>query len=439
MNKLWLIIQREYLTRVRKKSFILTTILLPLGIGLFMVFVAFLMTYQDGEANKIVIIDESNVMKKAIKDERDLYFSFSNEKLADLKQAVEEEKYNGVLVIPNLKNINTQDFTVNYYSEDQLGLATKIKLEQKIGRKIRDYKVDALGFDKEQLESLKSNVTIDPEPIKAGGQDRSSITSMVLAGIGYMLGFIMYFIIIINGMMVMTGVMEEKTNRIVEVMVSSVKPFQLMLGKILGIGAVTLTQVGIWAILFPLIFIVTQFFFGIDTSEAQMEMAAANSGMDEEEAQHMIMQVANELGNINWWLIIPAFIVYLLMGFFMYSAMFAAVGSAIGDDLGESQKLTFPISIPAIISVYLLFPVVASPNGSLATWASIIPISSPFIMPARLAFDPPLWEVALSLIILIATTIFFVWLSAKIYRVGIFLYGKRVTFKEMGKWLFYKG
>ena len=200
-----------------------------------------------------------------------------------------------------------------------------------------------------------------------------------------------------------------------------------------------MTQLTIWAILMPLIMIGTQLLFGIDTSEAQLEMAQANSGMDEEEAQHMLLQVMTELERINWWFILPAFALYLLLGFFMYSALFAAVGSAIGDDLGESQKLSVPITIPAIISIYLLFPVVQSPNGTLATWSSIIPISSPFIMPARLALDPPLWEVVVSLLVLIATTIFFVWLSAKIYRVGIFLYGKKVTLKEMGKWVFYKG
>jgi len=439
MNKLWLIIKREYLTRVKKKSFILTTLLLPFGMGLFMLVLGYIMTYQDSDTVKVAIIDEGNILKKAIKDEKDLYFSFSNKPLAEVKKEVEKEKYNGVLVIPSFKKLDSKDFTIQYHSDDALGITSKLKLEQTIGRKIRDHKIEVLGLNKAELANLRSNVTIDPEPIKEGGQNRSSITGMVMAGIGYLLGFIMYFIIIINGMQVMTGVMEEKTNRIVEVMVSSVKPFQLMLGKILGIGGVTLTQFAIWSILFPLIFLGAQLFFGIESSEAQLETAQANTGLSEEEAQHFVIQIMNELSAINWWFIIPSFIIYLLLGFLMYSALFAAVGSAIGDDLGESQKLTLPISIPAIISIYLLFPVVQSPNGTLATWSSIIPLSSPFIMPARLALDPPLWEIAVSLVVLIATTIFFVWLSAKIYRVGIFLYGKRVTFKEMGKWLFYKG
>ena len=439
MNKLWLIVKREYLTRVTKKSFILTTLLLPFGMGLFMLVLGYIMTYQDSDIVKVAILDEGNILNKAIKDEKDLYFSFSTKSLSELKKEVEEKKYTGVLVIPPFKKMDSKDFTVQYYSDKALGIASELKLEQTIARKIRDHKIEKLGLNKEKLETLRSNVSIDPEPIKEGAKDRSSITGWVMAGIGWMLGFFMYFIIIINGMQVMTGVMEEKTNRIVEVMVSSVKPYQLMLGKIFGIGGVTLTQILIWLILFPLISFGAQLLFGIDFSEAQLEATQANSGLDQEEAQHMAMQVINELSSVNWWFVIPSFIIYLLLGFFMYSALFAAVGSAIGDDLGESQKLTVPITIPIMISLYLLFPVMNNPNGSLATWTSIIPICSPFIMPARLALDPPIWEIVVSLLVLIATTVFFVWLSAKIYRVGIFLYGKRITFKEMGKWLFYKG
>ena len=439
MNKLWLIVQREYLTRVQKKSFILTTLAIPLIFLLFSVVVGFIFSYEDSEKTKIAIIDEGNIMNKIMKDENDMYFSFPNEGLESLKEKVANKEYNGVLVIPEPKNIEVQDFTIDYYTEDQLSLATEVLIERKVSSKIRDYKIATLGLDKDQLSALQSNVSIDPEPIKEGAQDKSAITGGILSAVGLILGIIVLMIITVNGSQVMMGVMEEKTNRIVEVMVSSVKPFDLMMGKVLGIGAVTLTQVAIWAVLFPLIFLGAQLFLGIDTSQTQVEIATAGSGISEEEAQNMAMQVFAEISAINWWVIIPAFAVFLLLGFLMYSSLYAAVGSAIGDDLSEAQKLTLPLTLPIILSFYTIVPAMQSPNGSLATWASIFPISSPFIMPARLAFNPPLWQVLLSLVLLLATTAFFVWLAGRIYRVGIFLYGKKVTFKEMGKWLFYKG
>jgi len=438
MNKLWLIVQREYLTRVQKKSFILTTLLIPFFFLLFTVVVSFIFSYEENEKNKIAIIDEGGIMNKTMKDENDIYYSFPNEDLTSLKEKVAKQEYNGVLVIPKPSSIEVKDFTVNYYTEDQLSLTTQISLERKIGNKIRDYKIATLGLDKDQLATLRSNVSIDPEPIKEGAQNQSSITGNILTAVGMMLGFIMVMIISINGSQVMMGVMEEKTNRIVEVMVSSVKPFELMLGKLVGIGGVTLTQMAIWAVLFPLIFLGAQLFFGIDTSQTQVEMATAGSGISDEQAQDLALQIFTEISAINWWLIIPAFIIYLLLGFFMYSSLYAAAGSAIGDDLSEAQKLTLPLTLPIILSFYTMIPAMQAPNGSLATWGAIFPISAPFIMPARLAFDPPMWQVLLSLTLLIATTVFFVWLSGRIYRVGIFLYGKKVTFKEMGKWLFYK-
>ena len=438
MKKTWLITQREYLTRVKKKSFILTTLLIPLLFLLFTVFVSFILGYQENEKTKIALIDEGNIMNKVIKDENDLFFSFPNESLATLKEKVISEEYNGILVIPKPKRIKAKDFTVKYYTEDPLNLTTQLSIEKKIGRKIRDYKIATLGLDKDELETLQSNVSVDPEPVKEGAQDKSTMTGNILTAIGMLLGTIMVLIISINGSQVMMGVMEEKTNRIVEVMVSSVKPFELMLGKLLGIGGVTLTQIAIWAILFPLIFLGAQLFMGFDSSEAQVEMVATGSQMSEEQAQDMAMQILAEISNINWWMIIPAFLIYLLLGFFMYNSLYAAVGSAIGDDLNEAQKLTIPLTIPILLSFYTMIPAMQTPNGSLATFASIFPISSPFVMPARLAFDPPFWQVLLSLVLLIGTTAFFVWISGRIYRIGIFLYGKKPSFKDMGKWIFYK-
>lgn len=246
----------------------------------------------------------------------------------------------------------------------------------------------------------------------------------------------MYMTVFIYGMMVMRSVMEEKTNRIVEVMISSVKPFQLMLGKIIGVGAVGLTQVAIWAILIPTMSFLVTLLFGFDSAQMNTSMPAAEINPDDTEA--MIALAMGELTGQNWALILPLFILYFLGGYFLYSSLFAAVGSAMGDDLGEGQALTLPITIPVIIAFYIMFVAVQAPNSSLAVWASIFPLFSPIVMPARLAFEPPMWEILLSIAVLIASCTFFVWLSGRIYRVGILMYGKKVTFKELGKWLFYR-
>ena len=294
-----------------------------------------------------------------------------------------------------------------------------------------------MRLDKKELEALEGDISLSPRSLLNEEKD-TSMKAGVGAALGGFMGFIMYITVFIYGMMVMRSVMEEKVNRIVEVMISSVKPFQLMMGKIIGVGGVGLTQVAIWAILIPIISISVQLIFGFDP-EAMNEGAAGMSGgggMDPDDIQFYAAQVIAELQSQNWWLIAPLFVLYFLGGYFLYASMFAAVGSAMGDDLGEGQALTIPITIPVVLALYIMMVAVKSPNSSLAVWSSIFPLFSPIVMPSRLAFSPPAWQIAVSVIVLIATCIFFVWLSARIYRVGILMYGKKVTFKELGKWMF---
>jgi ABC-2 type transport system permease protein len=237
--------------------------------------------------------------------------------------------------------------------------------------------------------------------------------------------------------------MEEKTNRIVEVMISSVKPFQLMLGKIIGVGGVGFTQFVIWVVLIGLISSGIGAMIGGDAAQMAQNpnMGAANAGMDGmKEAQSMGKgaQFLLELKKQNWLLLIPLFLLFFLLGYLMYSALFAAVGSAVGDDQGEAQTLTLPITIPVIIAIYIMITAVRAPDSSLAVWSSLFPLFSPIVMPARLPFNPPAWQVILSLVLLIAAVIGLVWIAGRIYRVGILMYGKKVTFKELSKWMFYK-
>lgn len=440
MNKLKIIIFREYWTRVRKRTFILTTILTPLAFALFFVVVGVIFSYEGDEKRRIAVRDEAGVLEKTnIKSEEDgsLYFIKRTESLEELKAKVEEGEYDGILVIPPIQDLKSTRQTVYYYAENQLSLDAVSGIESRVANIIREYKIEAFGFDKQTLESLRTRITLDPKPLKDTDQDVSSFASIIAAGIGGIMGVIMYMAVFIYGMMVMRSVMEEKTSRIVEVMISSVRPFQLMLGKIIGVGAVGLTQVAIWAILIPLVYFAVALIFGFDTS--QMDSAAmGNAAMESEELEVVMAQVMHELRTQNWWLIMGAFLFFFVGGFFLYASMFAAVGSAMGDDMGEGQSLTLPITIPVIIAFYIMFVVVRSPQSSLAVWSSLFPLFSPIVMPARLAFDPPLWQVFLSIFILLATSLFFIWLSARIYRVGILMYGKKVSFKELGKWLFYK-
>ncbi len=438
MNKLWLIIKREYLTRVKKRSFILATLLTPLAFALFFGVVGFIFSYESGETLRIAILDSDNIFQKNIADENNLIFKFEDRDLEELRTDFENSGYSGIIVIPPLKNITYKNYTVAYYSDNQLGLDISSNIEKKISNKIRDYKIEELKLDKDELEYLKTSVTLNPEPIKATDVDESPAAGVVAAGIGFVMGIIMYMTVFIYGMMVMRSVMEEKTSRIVEVMISSVRPFQLMMGKIIGVGAVGLTQVAIWAILIPALYFLVMLFFDFDPEQMNAAASVGNQ-MDAEEMQGIVSQAIAEISNINWWAIVPLFIFYFLGGYFLYASLFAAVGSAMGDDLGEGQSLTIPITLPVVMAFYIMIVAVRAPQSNLAVWSSIFPLFSPIVMPARLAFDPPLWEIVLSIVVLAGTSVFFVWLSARIYRVGIFMYGKKVSLKEIGKWLFYKG
>ncbi len=441
MNKLWLIIKREYLVRVRKKSFILTTLLAPLAIALLIVVVGLIFSYQGDDSRDIIIIDEGNMFGKRIKDQRNFYFRFSDLSLEELIASADDESFDGILVIPTLEDIMVQKHTIYYYGRENLDLDGTDVLQRLVRDKIREYKIAEMQLDADQLKHLNTQITIDPEPLgqreegEAGG-DPSPFTSVVAAMIGGIMGFAMYMIVFINGMMVMRSVMEEKMNRVVEVMISSVRPFYLMMGKILGVGGVGLTQIIIWAILIPLIVTGANLIFGFDTQMVMIDNSAAQVNPDDLEL--MAAQIVIELKAVNWWLIVPCFLIFFFGGYIIYASLFAGIGSAIGDDLAESQALTLPLTIPVILALYIMFAALRVPNSSMAVWASLFPFFSPIVMPARLAFHPPAWQILLSIVLLIAAAIFCVWISGRIYRTGILMYGKKGTFKEIWKWMIAK-
>jgi ABC-2 type transport system permease protein len=439
MNKLWLIIQREYLSRVQKKSFILTTLLTPLGFLVFFVVMGFIMSYKGDEALNVAVVDEAGILQGAsMRDASSLYFAYPKAPLDTLKAQALSGKYDGVLVIPPITDLQSREHAIQYYSDNQLSLDTEQAIREAISPHIRDYKIQKLELDARILEGLQTRVRLDPRPIADETREISSMRTALGAGIGFVMGIMMYMGVFIYGMMIMRSVMEEKTNRIVEVMISTIRPFQLMLGKIIGVGAVGMTQFLVWIILIPLISIGVNLIFGFDASSMPAGSEAA-AQVDPDDLQHMVITGIQELKQMNWWLILPLFLLFFIGGYMMYASLFAAVGSAVGDDIGESQSLTLPISIPVLIAFYIMLVSVRTPHSTLAVWSSIFPLFSPIVMPARLAFDVPWWQIVLSVVLLAGTVVLFVWLSARIYRIGILMYGKKVTLKELGKWMFYKG
>ncbi len=437
MNKLGLIIRREYLTRVTRKSFILATLLTPLAFLVFFVVVGIIFQYESDDTSRVAVIDEGNILDGVLPDEKNLFFKFVDQDLETLRSDFDNYDFDGILLIPPVKDLLLTDHTIYFYSDKQPTLDVEMLIKQRIGAAIRDYKIEALQLERRQLEALNVRVDLEPEPIEETGSDGTRITGAIAAGIGGIMGFVMYITVFIYGMMVMRSVMEEKTNRIVEVMISSVKPFQLMLGKIIGVGGVGLTQVAIWAVLIPTILMVVRLIFGFDPATS-MNLNDPALEINPDDTEVMMALALSEINNIDWWLIFPMFVFYFLGGYFLYASLFAAVGSAMGDDLGEGQSLTIPITIPVILALYIMIVAVQAPNSSLAVWSSIFPLFSPIVMPARLAFGPPIWEILVSVLVLAATSIFFVWLSGRIYRVGILMYGKKVGLRELAKWMFYR-
>jgi len=443
MNKLWLIIQREYLTRVKKKTFIIATLLTPLGIGLIMFISGYMASNAGSGEKKILVKDNTQVLADYLEAPSKTTFVYADKDIKEVRETYSEDGYDMLLEIPPVTDLSLSDMDAKFYTEDKPSLMTIERLESQLSEALEKYKLEQSPIEKETIEQLKMSVTLENAKVLEGDESASGSSKMAIGistALSYLMGFLMYMVIFIYGSMVMRSVMEEKINRIVEVMISSVKPFYLMLGKIIGVGLVGLTQLAIWLILIPVMLMAATAYFGFDPSVASspeaaeiMEMAKANGG------EQKIQEILKEIFNLNWWLIIPSFIVYFLGGYFIYSSLFAAVGSAIGDDIGEGQQLTMPIIIPVILAMVMIPAVFNDPDGPIAVFGSMFPLFSPIIMPARLPFDPPMWQLALSMVILVASVAFFAWFAGRIYRVGIFLYGKKVSFREIGKWLFYKG
>ena len=434
MNKIKAVVKREYLTRVRKKSFIIITILIPVGILLLMG-LPFLMAFMSVGTTNIAILSHSEYIQDNIEGGSNLHITFITGEEEYWKEEYKKHGYDAFLYISHITSLQylPTDFTI--YSDKQVGISLVSNLRSQINDIIENARFEQKGFDREEIDNLRSRIGIKTIVISKDGERAGNM--LVALGTGQLMGFFMYFLIFIYGSMIMKCVIDEKKNRIVEILVSSIKPFDLMCGKIIGIAAVALTQLLIWLILTSMIF--AFFIVGVIPYMDRMNSGSleAVTEMTPDVQNTLAMQIVdflNDPGAINIPLILTAFCFYFLFGYLFYSTLFAAIGS-VSDDEAQAQTFTLPISLPIILSILVMVNVVENPHSSLGIWASIIPFSSPIVMLARLPFNVPIWQIIVSALTLIVSFIACTWAAGKIYRTGILLYGKKLNWKDLWKFV----
>jgi ABC-2 type transport system permease protein len=456
MNKISIIIKREYITRVRKKSFIIMTLLAPLLMGGLILFQVLTMTSQDKNFKKIAVIDNStDLPQNTIPDLKDAKFEYlPGVKVEDLKKTFEKDGYYGILYISPIGGSGTPVTTQLIFKKSQpaIGLLDHIEssLEKEIERrKLFQYNIQNLDSIMKAVKTKVSVTTIQIDDVGAVKETSTGI-AMILAYLG---GFLMYMLVFIFGSQVMRGVIEEKTSRVVEVIISSVKPIQLMMGKIIGIALVGLTQFMIWVVLTAGIatFIgssissknsldkitqnIPQNVMSNDAPQVTADKQDIKSAMNySPEFKRMFENAMNQ----PWGLIIICFVFYFITGYLLYASVFAAIGSAV-DNETETQQFMLPVTIPIILGLFVAMGTMQNPESSLSFWFSMIPLTSPIVMMARIPFGVPYWQIAVSMFLMLITFGAFVWMAAKIYRTGILMYGKKTSWKEMWKWLRYSG
>ena len=432
MHNLKLIIQREYKARVRNKTFIVMTFLSPLILVGMMLLVAYLTTLNNNEKYSIAINDLSGIFQNEFKDSEGMKFiDLSSIPLEDAKKLVREKEYYGLLHIPEMNDNFELAKSVRFFAKESPSLDILQQMEQILTEKLNTRELIARGVDISNIESAETPVNIQIQNFE--GIRTSKMSNYVKMFFGGAAGYLLMMFIIIYGNMVMRSVIEEKTNRIIEIIVSSVKPIHLMLGKILGTSLAGITQFAIWVVLGAILLFLAASFTGMDLISAPPHAQKGLEQMSSNETQQLIMDISNlPIGAL-----IIAFLGYFIGGYFLYSAIYAAIGAAV-DSETDTQQFMFPIILPLMLGIYVgFFTVIENPHGTVATIFSMIPLTSPIVMLMRIPFGVPWWELLISFLLLIITNFGVLWLAAKIYRVGILMYGKKPTYKELYKWLKY--
>lgn len=439
MNKILLIIQREYITRVLKKSFWISSLLAPVLITAIYAIPIWL-AMKDKEVKRVEILDLSGLWKKSDLVDKELEFVFTSGKEQELKMAFASKGFDAFVSIP--EDVLANPKGVHIYSAKNIGMSLKESVEKLIQNKVRQELLLKAGISSQIYESTQVDIDSKTITVSTDGKETSSSSggAMILAGI---MGMVLYVTLLLYGSQVMNGVIEEKSSRIIEVIISSVKPYQLLLGKIIGVGLVGLTQFLLWIVLTICLTQVTSKFYGEKVKNNITQIKKNDSGKQstlnsKSEEESPMSEVTKVLESTNIPMIIAAFLFYFFVGYMLYSSLFAAIGSAV-ESATEAQQFTFIVMIPIILSFLMAQYTIQDPDSNIAFWASMIPFTSPINMMVRLPYGVPVWELILSMTLLVLGFLGCSWVSARIYRVGILMYGKKVTWKELGKWLFYKG
>jgi len=435
MSKLNLIIKREFIAKVRNKSFIVMTFLSPLLFVGMAVLVGFLASMNKDSVTQIAIHDEAGYLINDFKSDKLTQYIDLSEMPFSVAKDTAGKNYKGLLFIPKVASIPELNGKVEYISDDSPSIEFISDVERTVNAKITKENLDVLGFDTDKIEKAKSKSSLKLS--KFSGEESLKGLNEIKVAIGGFMGYLIMMFIIIYGNFVMRSVIEEKTNRIIEIIISSVKPFQLMMGKIIGNSLAGILQFLIWAVVGALLFFIASSFFGLQlgassaVSPEMMEQAQQAAGLSKAQLYF------NEILNLPLTLMLVSFVIFFIGGYFLYSSLYAAIGAAV-DSETDSQQFLLPIIMPLMLAVYIgFFTVINDPHGTVATVFSIIPFTSPIVMLMRIPFGVPAWQLILSMVLLFATFTFVVWFASKIYRVGILMYGKKPTWKELYKWIKY--
>ncbi|MCF0168101.1 MAG: ABC transporter permease [Bacteroidales bacterium] len=449
LSKIKLIIGREYAVRVKKKSFLITTIVTPLLMALLMVVPSLIIFSSKDKDKKIMIVDESGIMESYFESTKATSYLFATEDVQALKNKFKELEVYALVHISALDAVG--EVAVTSYSKEPLNIDARGDIADKVNAALRDRKIQEFNFEglDEMLDKVKCDVKVTSLKLGEDGSEKKDSVEVYMI-LAYLCSFLIYTFVLLFGNMVMRGVIEEKQNRIVEVIVSSVSSFELMMGKIIGVALVALTQFFIWVVLLAGTVVGLSSFFGdkmtpdagaIAQQVPGMENVSAidmETAMSEIAESNVIQDILQQIAEINFVSLILAFLAYFILGYLLYAAMFAAVGSAV-DNEADTGQLSLPVTMPLIIGLFIMLNTFQYPNSALSVWTSIIPFTSPMVMLARIPFGVvPAWQLGLSLGLLFLTFVFMAYVSAKIYKVGILTYGKKATFKDLFKWIRYK-
>ena len=432
MEHFSLIATREYLNKIGNKSFILMTLLLPIFLSGITFLLSFLSSVNNDTSKNISVVDNTGYIYQKLDSSTDIIYDLIDDVTIDEAKEISRNKSDyGLLYINNFDSPEEIAESIMFISETSPSFTVLNKLESQLESILTDENFRILGIDINQINSSKIIINLFQESFD--GEETTRVDGVVKLGFGFALGMLLYFFIFAYGSMIMMSVMEEKTSRIVEIIISSVKPFNLMTGKIIGVSLAGLTQVLIWGVMFSVFSYFFSTYFGISASSSSGEIILST---DEADAiSSFALEMISAFMNLPLTNIFFAFIIYFIGGYFLYASIFAAIGAAI-DNQADAQQFMLPITLIIIIGLYVgVLTVPEDPNGIVAQIFSYIPFTSPIVMMMRIPHGVPLYEQILSLTILFSSVLFFVWISAKIYRIGILMYGKKITYGEMIKWL----